>query len=711
MIKFLRFGLLLASLPTAIFAQPADEILITARGRAETRLRVPDSVTVLAPSDLAAQKLRTIDDVIAAVPGVYIINDQDPGTNIITMRGVSTNRNQVPSIAYVVDGLALPDVELFTLRPFDLARVEILKGPQGALYGRSASAGVISLSTAEPASSWGATAQVSIGNGETYGLDATINAPVSADWAVRLSGSWQESDGFIRNSFLNKKVDGFGTRNFRAKIKGQLSDALQFDARFGFADEDGGAAYISSGNIIGNFGGRLAGRALTNPFGDFEGRADRRWWQVAAGLRYEFSGGGRLEWRLGFDDYHKNFVEELDFRNDKPITFFGAPAFPDGLQPISQPVDLIAFTQELRYTSPDTDRLRWIAGLFFQDSRRDRTDDFGPLLFGGPALISRTRSTQFGLFAQTSYDFTANIEATAAIRYDRDDRRERLRQAQTGTPVSNRSSVFDHVQPKVSLAWRPTNQITAYVTGSVGFKAGGFNPLPGASDIWRAQFPQETTKALEAGIKAQVGPARISLAGYTTDYENFQNTVFLGGNSVVLSIPQVNVRGLEADVQVKLSDEIRIEASAAFTRSKAGRYFSPNPTPEAGEPAIVDYSGKRTPNAPTSTWTIGAQWDRKFAGLDWTARADYRRVGKVYYEIDNLLYSPSRGSIDARLAAQIGSWTVEIWGKNITNERWAVSAFGQQQLELLLYLGPGGPFDSFTINPGRQYGASVMAQF
>ena len=690
----------------------ADRIIVTARGREEAEIGVPDTVTVYGPAAIAARKMTTIDDFIAATPGIFIINDQDPGTNLISVRGVSTNRSQSPSIAYIVDGLALADSELFTLRTYDVARVEILKGPQGALFGRSASGGAIAVATNEPGPDWGGEAAVGIGNGFTWTADGVVNAPLSDRVQVRLAGSYRNSEGFIRNSFLDKKVDGQISRNLRLKTTVALSETATFKLRASWADEEGGAAYISSGNVTGLYGGRLAGDALTDPFGDFEGRSDRNYWGIQATYEQLLGDTLSLSWTGGYDEYHKDFVEELDFRNDTPITLGGIPLFPDGIQPISQPVDILAWTSELRLTSMTDGPLRWHVGLFFQRLERDRTDDFGPLLFGAEALRAETRSNQIGVFAQASYDIAPQIELTAALRYDRDRRKEDTVGSTSGALVAQRARTFDKWQPKVSLAWRPNANLTAYVTGAVGFKAGGFNPLPGATDVWQAVFPGETTKSVEVGVKAQSSDGRVrgSIAGFVTDYSNFQNTVFLG-NSVVLSVPQVDVHGLEASGDVALGAGFRVDGGIAWTHSRTGRYLTPNPTPEWGEPAIVDMSGKRTPNAPDWTVNGGIGWEGAAGPALVNARLSVAYVSRVDFEIDNILHTPGYTSVDGRIGVTQGAWTFDIWAKNLFDKRWAISAFGQQQLPLLLGLGPNGPFDSFTINTGRQFGASASVKF
>ena len=689
-----------------------DPIVVTARGRPEAQLAVPDTVTVFTSDDIVRRKLTTIDDFIAETPGVFMINDQDPGTNMITVRGVSTNRNQSPSIAYVVDGLALADSELFTLRTYDVARVEILKGPQGALFGRSASGGAIDLATNDPTNEAGGFASAGIGNGFTWTADGVANAPVSDRVQLRLAGSYRNTDGFIRNSYLGRKVDGFVSRNLRLKARIALSETGTLKVRAGWANEEGGAAYISSGNITGLYGGRLSGNALTDPQGDFEGRASREWWSAQADLEQELGDRLLLTWRSSYDNYHKDFVEELDFRHDTPLTLDGIPLFPNGIQPISQPVDIEAWTSELRLTSQGPGPFRWHAGAFFQKLERDRTDDLGPLLFGAEPQRAETRSNQIGLFAQASYDLLPTLETTIGLRYDRDRRKEDTVGTRTGTTYARRARTFEKWQPKISIAWHPTDNFTSYATGSVGFKSGGFNPLPGPSDIWSANFAAETVKSLEAGLKARLaeGRLRVALAGFVTDYSNFQNTVFLG-NSVVLSVPKVDVHGVEASAQADLGLGFGVDAGAAWTHSRVGRYTTPNPTPEPGEPSILDLEGKRTPNAPDWTVNAGLGWQGTRGAATIDARVSVAYVSRVDFEIDNILHSPGYASVDGRIGVDLGSWSLEIWGKNLFDKRWAISAFGQQQLPLLLGLGPGGPFDSFTINTGRQFGLGATRRF
>lgn len=699
-------------LPSVVCAADIDEeIIVTARGRAEQAANVPDTLTVFTAQALNLREARTIDDIVALTPGVFMVNDQDPGTNIITVRGVSTDRLQAPSIAYVIDGVPLADTEFFTARPFDVERLEILKGPQGALYGKNAIGGVFNLTTRAPTGVLSGHATVGYGNGESFMAEGGVGGPLAGGKVkFRLSGAYFDSDGFITNTFLNKRVDSGTSRNIRLRLESPLSDSVTVELRAQYMNEEGGAAYISSNNVTGLFGGRLAGAALTDPMGDFEGMADRHWASLSTRLHWTPAFGGTLSLTAAYDDYAKDFVEELDFRNDTPITFGGVAVFPDGIQPISQPKDITVRTAEVRYTSPDETRFRWIIGAFAQDVTNKRVDDFGPLLFGAEAPHFRTASTQTAVYGQLQFDITEALELTAALRYDRDDRRVTVTGVDSAMLIEQRKKVFDRATPKVSLAYRVTTDHLLYATYAEGFKTGGFNPPPEPGDIHQSLFSPERTKAWEAGAKTAWigGKLVLDAAVFKTDYTNFQHFAFINGLDLALNVDKVKIWGVELSGLAQITDGLSVDAAYAYTDAEIDDFTAPNPVTLAA----VNYAGNRTPNAPRTMLNAGASYRLPLSnGAALVARGDYIRAGRIHFEIDNVLTSPARDQVDARLAYETEHWTLALWGKNLTDNRWAISAFGQGQVGLLAFLGPDGPFDSFTINRGRQYGVTLSGRF
>ncbi len=697
-----------------VLPEKEDTIIIAARGRSENSLKVPIAVSVITDA-LTTRKLDSLETLLSAAPGVYFISDTDPGTNLISIRGVSTNRGQAPSVSIVTDGRVVPDSELYTFKPFDVAQVEILKGPQGALYGRAAAGGVIAIRHIQPGDIADNYARIGLGNGAAKTFAAALTAPISEKIALRVATTLADDRGFIQNNTLRKKTDAFQSLNFRGILSADLSDALKASVQLNYAHEQGGAAFVSSNNITGRFGGRLSGAALTNPIGDFEGRSDRDWFGALATLKFTLANGDALTSLTAYDDYKKNFIEELDFRPDKNLTFFGFPAFPNGIQPISQPVKISAVTQELRYTSRDDAPVRFIAGGFLQIVNKRRTDDF--VGFGSFAA-EQNKTTALGFFAQGAVDISETFEASAALRYDREKRTQYVRN-RANALLSTRAAAFDTVQPKITLSYKPSADILVYVSASTGFKPGGFNPTSSLAPSTPILFASEKTLSGEIGLKAKMGAARFEVAGYATRHSNFQNTVFLD-NNLVFSIPRVNIIGIEASSDIDLGNGFKLDGAVSWTRARLGDYAVANPTIEVIEPVakcrfagntLCQFGGNSIPNSPDYTAHIGGQWQGTIGAQSVTARLDYSRTGKIFYETDNVLVSPDFASVDARFAIKFGSVEAALWGKNLANSRRALAAFGQQNLLLLSALGPNGPFDSFTINKGRTWGGTLSITF
>ncbi len=705
----------LSALPLLLLSAPVwaeiEEITVTAQGRAESLAEAAASIAVFAADDVSAKRLHSVEDIAAATPGVYVINDQDLGTNIITIRGVSTDRLQAPSVAFIIDGVPLADTELFTPRLYDIAQIEVLKGPQGALYGRNAAGGVIDIVTAPPPDSFAAGAVLELANGGSREARFSLGGPVYQD-AVRLSlsGYLLDSDGLIENSFLETPVDFLQSRGLRARVEAEPADRLELSLAVNLLDEDGGAAYVSSGDVVGDFGGRLDGEALTDPFGDFLGRSARSWFHAAAKAARQ-TDWGRIDAMIARDSYDKDFIEELDFRNDRPVTFFGAPVFPDGIQPVEQPVDLDIWTAELRFSSTDGQRLRWTFGGFFQDVRRVRVDDFGPLLFGAEAPRSVIDSTQWAIFGELAADLTDMIELRAALRYDRDDRAETVAGVSSGAIIRKSADVFDDLQPKLTLAWRPGDRLTAYATYGEGFKTGAFNPVPVGVSVFAEDVPAEKTRAVELGAKTRWFGGRLGVdaALFATWISDYQSYNFIDGQSVILSADRVRIRGWEAMVTAIPLSGLELTAGASGNDAEIVDFQVPDPF---GSAVPLDFSGNQVPNSPRWTLNLSAAYETELpAGLSGSLRFDYRHTGRVNYQPDNALFSPDHGFLDARLALSGEHWEAALWARNLTDERRAISAFSQTLLPLLAGLGPGGPFDSFTLNRPRQWGATFSVQF
>lgn len=697
-------GIALAFAQATQTQQTADTEIIVVRGKAENSRAIPASVTSVNPYSIL-----TIDDVATAVPGVWMVNDQDPGTNIFSIRGATTDRLQQASVAFVLDGVALADTELFTARLFDVAKIEVLKGPQGALFGKNAVGGVMAINN-QGALSKGlinrdGSLQVRVGNGGLRELEFGRSVALSQDWAVRASGVWTAADGWIENTTLNKKVDSTETKAIRLNLMG-TSFGIDFDLRSHWLEENGGAAWASSNNITGKNQGRLSGSVLINPIGDFEGQAARRWVQTSARAKRTFA-TGQLDLLIARDSYQKRWSEELDYRPG-PLTFFGFLAFPNGIQPISQPIDVRATTLQGRWTSQSDSIFNYQIGAFSQSTDKDRIDDFGPLLFGSPPPAYATNSRQTSVFGGIEWRPQDAWLIEAQGRFDHDERSQSITNSVSGALIDKRAAIFERFQPRLATSYVLGGGVIAYANYGEAFRPGGFNPSPNVTSIWKAEYKPEIAKSFELGAKLRDLPfaGQMDVAIYSTSMNNFQNYTFIDNQSVTLNIEEVLIKGFEFDGSFSPVDAVKLGAGYALTNGKIQNFIATDPL--LGSPAIRNYSGKTIPNAPRDTGKVWAQWSPIVGSYNIAMRVDANYAGNTFYEIDNVLYSPSRWWTDVNVTFARAQWTMSFKAENISDQRWAISAFGQGMTGLLAGLGPGGPFDTFTINRGRRFSLGLQ---
>lgn len=216
---------------------------------------------------------------------------------------------------------------------------------------------------------------------------------------------------------------------------------------------------------------------------------------------------------------------------------------------------------------------------------------------------------------------------------------------------------------------------------------------------------------MELGWKQRLPIAfgRLELNVFSNKVQDYQNYTFIDNQSVTLNVDEVTVRGLEASIFLRPIDSFELSASYALADTKIDRFIATDPL--LGSPATRDYSGKAIPNAPKDTGKVSANYRLDLKEVRLTGRIDANYAGKTFYEIDNVLSSPARWWTDLTISAKRGDWTATLQAQNLTDERWAISAFGQGMTGLLAGLGPGGPFDTFTINRGRKVTFSLRREF
>lgn len=679
-------------------AKTLEEITVTSRQRSERLQDVPIAVTAFGPAEIREAGISRPADFIALTPNVSFNQAQNVGTSFITIRGLTQVRNEEAPVAVVIDGIPQVNTNQFNQELYDVEQIEVLKGPQGALYGNNSVGGAINIVTTPPPSEAGGYVQAGAGNGGLKRTQASYGGPLDKDGHIRyiVSGFWSEFGGLLQNHYLHVPVDNLRSSGVRLRVIDDINDWITADVRVSSAYDNGGALNHVFQPLYGVYDASNAKLPLT---ANNHGKDKREMNQVAAKFDFRFE-PGTLTSTTSWDRLREYFAGD-QFPYSPRTSLNPLPGYEglDGVQ--TQFLYVHALSQELRFTSRADERFRWIAGVYGQAVDRYISSGIEQDLGLGMVPLYRhpkpndprgatlsfiadnNKNRTYSAFGQVAYDILPELEAALAMRYD-DARR---RQINLSTPQydpnagEERSARFKAWEPKVSLTWKPDPRYTAYLTYGKGFNSGGFNQsgvaeaaasagLIGVSDLYKPEY----ARTWEAGVKSRpFNWLEVNGDVFYTNLSNQHYFVFVGavGAQVIAPIDAEILRGYELEAKAALTSHLSLFGAYGYTQSNI-RKFTLNP-------ADV---GNQAPYAPRYTGNIGFEYRHPInAALDGLVRVDYRRVAEQYWDPENSTARQPLNLIDARimLDAHDGTWSLSFWGRNLKNQKylsdWVVGGF------------------------------------
>ncbi|OAO03530.1 TonB-dependent receptor [Sphingomonadales bacterium EhC05] len=695
----------------AAAAEDADDdnvIIVTARGRDETLLDVPISETFFDEQAIKDANIQRVDDFIALTPGVTFSNSQDAGTNFISIRGLSQTRNGEPPVAVVVDDVLQVNSRSFDQPLFDLESVEVLRGPQGALYGRNATGGAIIINTKMPTNELEGYVNLHAGTGDEYGAEVSLAGPIAEDRVLfRISAKYVDRGGYLDNVFLGEKADYLEDIALRGHLRFLPSDAVTIDLRGSLVRTDAGSLnYSYQPAIIDRATGLPTAFDFTindanlverDFFANNLGLDDRDIDQLSLRVNFDL-GFGDLKFISAYDKITQSTAsDQFPYSAASQIT--PSPAFPffDGTQ--SQFFEVETFSQEVRLTSKSDTAFRWMLGGYYLDTSRFVSSSIMNDLEQGivrirrePVLNPTNPLTSFiaddndneawALFFNAAYDITDKLELSVAGRYDRDKRVQNVDPNQglydgagnvtaaIGQPGATNRATFDLFQPKVTLRYQPSNATTFYASWGKGFRSGQFNQngvgviaagagVAGVSDV----LDQEETETIEAGFRADLGGrSTISGAIYKTDLSNAPYFVFIGAVSaqVLVPIEEIDIFGVEFEGSAEITDGLTAFFGVSFTDSDIKQYNV--------NPALV---GNEAPYIASNTINAGLQYRSDISNsLGFFIRGDFENRGRQFWDPENSTARSAIQLVNARVGIEDldGRWSFTISGTNIFDE-------------------------------------------
>jgi iron complex outermembrane recepter protein len=727
------------------------EIIVTAQKREQNLQEVPAAVSVLSAEALERSAGFNIEGLNNLVPS---LNFRKGGTTLnssLFLRGVGTINFSIaaePSVATVLDGVVLARAGEAFGDLVDIERIEVLRGPQGTLFGKNASAGVVNVVSKRPSSEAGGSAEFSYFEGNEYKAKFAVDAPISDTVKTRLTAFYGQYDGNIRNLFNNEDINGYERYGVRGMLVAEPSEnlTLTFIADWRKANDNCCAEVIGSAPTGAN------AAALTSLLSGvaFRGDETRQVRHNLVTATEETAWGLSLQADLEVADHTLTAItayRQWDNREvregdwlDRPAAYLGngfAQLHDDG------PQQSETFTQELRLTSPSGGAFEYIAGLYYYEATAERTfrrdvtactastaapDATGirPCLPGSSTVVSAFSEANFGSkfrnlagFVNGTFNVTEQLRLIAGLRLTRDSLRYfhtripstvgGLPGLRTDTTNFTGKTTNTNLSGKAGVQFDVTDDLMTYLTYSRGYKGPAYNVFFNMNPSQTNVIEPETANAFEGGFKSTLldGKMIFNAAVYYAKYNDFQANNFDVLNGVVITrltnAGQISTKGFEIDMLARPVDNLTISAGVAYTDAQIEKFR------DAAGNITNARKGERLALAPAWKFSGGIDYKYEAEGLpvDFYFNTQLAYTSEQYSDIgiNPLLRIDGYAQWDASLGVSNKADTVRftVLAKNLTDQSYTT------------LITPGGPGGSLRYliprEADRYFGATLRLKF
>ncbi|UZW57257.1 TonB-dependent receptor [Sphingobium sp. JS3065] len=681
----------------------ATDIVVTAQRRAENLQKVPLAITALSADQLNSQGIETVADLGGKVPGLSVQKFNGIVQPFLRGIGSSTSTAGVESsVAVYLDGV------YFSRLPssfFDLAnveRVEVLKGPQGTLFGRNSTGGVINVVTREP--SFNPELKASIGYGRFDAVDGSmyVSSGLSDTVAMSASVTGKTSDGYGFNAITDNRYAFEDSLLINSKLmfKPSADSKVLLSGFYSWSENSGNKAAFPGTSSLGlnYYYDQILGLGLGVPragnvYGDNAPDARKLGFYESVSdpdQRDEFKvygGSLKIEQNLGIATLVSISGYSHVSQNSSYGDYVPAPAPPapiEFLVPAYSRVNL--FTQELQLVSKRGSAFDWIFGLYYLNSKTSYTADTVfdiPLFYGDTPLTApaAARVKSYAAYAQASYNVTPELKFTGGLRYTWDKTSGEGSQGGVVVVPPDTSKVHKPSY-KVAVDYQVTPDVMVYALYSHGFKSGAYNILTYSSP---ATDPEELDD-YEIGLKTELFDrrARFNVAAFWYDINNPQVQLITNGTTFLSNAGGARVKGAEADLTVRAAQGLNLRGSLSYLDAKYTDYTNA----PAGRPNFVlggsdvlppiDASGNRLPFAAKWSFNLGGDYTIDTGVGAITLTADWFHNSGYTFEPDEFLRQGAYDLVNAQIKLQASdNLAVRFWGRNLLDKKIVAGAASQ----------------------------------
>lgn len=742
---FMGAGLALAVSAAPALAQDADEtsvteVVVTAQKREERLQDVPIAVSVASGDQLERQNIGNIDQLKLIVPSF------ESTAFGVSIRGVGTatfSTSIEPTVSTVLDGVVLGRPEMALGSFYDIERVEILRGPQGMLFGKNASSGVVSIVTKAPKlGDFGVDANVNLGEEGYNKSDVTVNVPLGENAALRVGGFVNKLDGVLQNEFDGRDFNGNDEWGVRAKLRWQPTDSVDVLLSADYAKQDQSVTWSPYATVPGGATelvlaacGVKASPSNTKLCIDGPQFKDRENYGFSAQVNWDFGGGYTL---TSITAGRRDFDDSSGDSDSLPINVLNTNLSNQ---------DIRQFSQELRVASPTGERFEYVAGLYYfkmtTDQTTVQTGTFGlaPIPIVNQTIDNHVVTESRAAFAQGTFHATDQLRFIAGGRFTRDNISLEFDQYALPGHISPGATVSTTMgTEETNFSWRLgvqydlTPVTMVYATASKGYKGPGFNQTAVSSPTQSQYVGPEYPMSYELGLKTVLpgGKAILNLAIFDTKFEDYQaQTVDFSvtpRSFRTINAGDLKTRGVEIDLTAAPIEGLVVTAAAAWLDAEYGKfgYISCYPGQPVGPgdcevvvpgippfvPPVMGYdpSGQSLAGAPEWKVALSGKYQRPItdmfegfiqADYNWRSEVNASAAGDPATEID--AYGILSGAIGVETSD--GRWRFSVWGKNLTDERFPSALFGT------VFGAPGDYSQVLTGDAFRRFGVAFNVRY
>jgi len=671
-----------SSADTTSAEAPSDDVIVTARRTREALQTVPMSISALSADQLADAGVSTFADTIALVPNVAmgggiagVLQGQ------LGIRGISTlvrNPGVEAGVGIYVDGVYMGRSDNYNQELIDTAQVEVLRGPQGTLFGKNTIAGVFNITTQRPDGETKGEARLEVGNYDLVRAQGYVMGPVAGEAVqAKLSLGYVNRDGVYRHLSGGQNGDALDLFSYRGTLYLQAGERTTIDLTADGLRDRGHPAFFQAVDIAGV---DLPTERMPLTIDNNKPDALRR-------DNYGFSG------TINVDAGDATITSITAYRRSKFTALLDDDQSQLDIAGIDRWSDTTRlFTQEVRAAGEAGAALKYVGGVFYsyQKVTTDRIFGLGADtgLAGLPSILTNGSVTarSYAAFANLTWQVASRVSLDGGLRLTKEDKSARFTQSDTlglgpivGLPPLSyaRSTSDTDLSPTLTLSYQVAPRAMVYGRFARGFKSASFNIdlVPSTNGLFAG--PENAT-TYELGLKSDLlgRTLRLNLAGFVTNYNDMQVSQLLGSGVTLDNAGKATIKGVEAELVLTPVRPLRLSASTGYLDARYDRYANCGIPASLGGGTQASCAGNRIVGAPDWTYHADAQYTVPLGGADLIARLSYSGQTKVYYEATNSerFSGGARDLLDARFGLQTPRWDAFAWVRNLTDERYVTYA-------------------------------------